>query len=489
MLHFHSTRLRRVIALVLTVLLLVSLTGCFKDKEPDSTGENNDPIPSQSQTQTDPPETDPPETQAPETEPPETEAPTAPPETKPNPNAVYGVVEAEKLNIRKEPDAGAEKAGYYVKDDRVEILETKNGWGRTQHGWILLEYIRLDSGVLPESGSDEPDNAGPDAEITSDGNTKALGYGVITLGTLNVRTGPGTKYDAVTTVSISQRYAYYQKSGNWARIDKGWISMSYFYVEGTTGEGSGSGTVTGSGVNIRSGPGTDYDKVDAYAKDTKVTILAQVNGWGYTGKGWVSMTYVTMEKQEARTGTVTAESLNIRKEPDIQAEKVGTYAKDTKITVLETRSGWGRTDKGWVSLDYVKFDDAAETPKTQTGTVTATNLNIRKEPKIDSESLGGYKQGDKVEILETKDGWGRTNKGWISLDYVKLDNAKARTVSEAGQTGTVTASGLYIRKEPNKAAESLGWYVKGDQVTILETRDGWGRTDLGWIKLEYVELS
>jgi uncharacterized protein YgiM (DUF1202 family) len=405
-----------VIALALMVLMLVALTGCFKDKEPDST---DDPIPSQSQVL--PPETDPPATEAPETEPPETQAPTEPSseptENKPNSQGVYGIVEAEKLNIRKNPDAGAEKTGYYVKGDRINIQETKNGWGRTQHGWILLEYIQLDSGVIAD-----PENPIGSEEITSDGNTKALGKGVVTLGSLNVRTGPGTNHDAIDTVSLCQQFSYFQKSGNWVRIEKGWISLSYFYVEGTTGEGSGSGTVTGEGVNIRSGPGVNFEKVGAYNKDAKVTILAQVNGWGYTEKGWVSMSYVAMEKQTARTATVTADTLNIRKEPDVKSEKVDTYAKDTKITVLETRNGWGRTDKGWVSLDYVKFDDStAEAPKTQKGTITATNLNIRKEPKIDSESLGGYKKGETVEILETKDGWGRTDKGWISLDYVKLD--------------------------------------------------------------------
>lgn len=488
MLHSHPIRLRRILSLMLIILLLSSLTGCFKDKEPDSTGDSQNPQPSETQTQTTPPETQPPETLPPETIPPTTQAPE--PTGNPSGNySVFGIVTAEKLNIRKEPNAEADKAGYYVKDDRVEILETKNGWGRTQHGWILLEYIQLDSGVLPEPGTtEEPDNAGPDEEITSDGNTKSLGNGVVTLGTLNVRTGPGTKFDAITTVSYCQRYAYYQKSGNWVRIDKGWISLSYFYVEGSTGEGAGTGTISGSGVNIRTGPGTGFDKSGAYEKDTKVTILTQVNGWGYTEKGWVSMNYVTMKQRPTGKGTVKADSLNIRKEGKIDAEKVGTYEKGAVIEILEVKGDWGRTDKGWVHLDYVTMSESTQTNTTKKGTITATNLNIRKEPKIDSESLGGYKQGEQVEILETKDGWGRTDKGWISLDYVKFEETKAKTVTEAGQTGTVTASGLYIRKEPNREAESLGWYSKGDKVTILEVKDGWGRTDKGWICLDYVKL-
>ena len=495
MLHPFFTRPRKVLALVLTVLLLVSLTGCFKDKEPDSTGGNENPIPSQSQTQTDPPETDPPETKAPETEPPETQAPeTDPPETQPpatNPasTSVFGTVTPEKLNIRKEPSTAAAKAGYYVKGDRIEITETKSGWGRTKHGWVLLEYVQMESENLPESGTnDQPDNAGPDDVITSDGNTKALGHGVVTIGSLNVRTGPGTKYEAIGKVSLCKRFAYYQKSGSWVRIEKGWISLSYFYVEGTTGEGAGTGTIFGADVNIRSGPGTDFDRVGTYKENTKITVLAQVDNWIYTEKGWVNGNYVAMTVHPTGKGTVTADTLNIRKSAKVDSEKVGEYTKNTVIEILEVKGDWGRTDKGWVSLQYVKMDESA-TVKTQKGTVTASSLYIRKEPKKDGEILGSYNKDDKVEILETKDGWGRTDKGWISLDYVKLDNAKAKTVTEAGQSGTVTASGLYIRKEPTTNAESLGWYREGDKVTVLETKDGWGRTDLGWIKLEYVKLS
>ena len=121
MLHSHPIRLRRILSLMLIILLLSSLTGCFKDKEPDSTGDSQNPQPSETQTQTTPPETQPPETLPPETLPPTTQAPE--PTSNPSGNySVFGIVTAEKLNIRKEPNAEADKAGYYVKDDRVEIL-------------------------------------------------------------------------------------------------------------------------------------------------------------------------------------------------------------------------------------------------------------------------------------------------------------------------------------------------------------------------------
>ena len=52
-------------------------------------------------------------------------------------------------------------------------------------------------------------------------------------------------------------------------------------------------TVTPSnGVNIRSGPGTGYGKVGAYPIGTVVDVLEERDGWGRTNKGWVSLAYL-----------------------------------------------------------------------------------------------------------------------------------------------------------------------------------------------------
>ena len=52
-------------------------------------------------------------------------------------------------------------------------------------------------------------------------------------------------------------------------------------------------TVTPSiGVNIRSGPGTNYGKVGAYPMGTVVDVLEARDGWGRTTKGWVSLAYL-----------------------------------------------------------------------------------------------------------------------------------------------------------------------------------------------------
>lgn len=55
------------------------------------------------------------------------------------------------------------------------------------------------------------------------------------------------------------------------------------------------------GVNIRSGPGTGYSKVGAYACGTVVAVTAAQGGWGQTAKGWVALEYLEAVEGAQRT--------------------------------------------------------------------------------------------------------------------------------------------------------------------------------------------
>ena len=281
-------------------------------------------------------------------------------ETQPAPIDVdvnMGTVIAGKLNIREDAGSKYDAVGSYVRGDRIEILETKTVedtvWGRTKQGWIGMGYVRMD-GVEPEP---DPDAEANNTSVMSDGTYTVLGYGVVDLGELNVRRGPGTQYGKLGTVKQSVRYAYYQIQDGWVRIEDGWISGEYFYLEGTEAEDALFGVVTIDNLNIRTGPNTDFRSVGTYAKGDEVEILAQVHRWGYTEKGWISLEYVEERIPDYNTGTgkVTI-GLNIRKEPSADSETVGSYALGETVTITEVKDGWGKTDKGWINLHYVDFD-------------------------------------------------------------------------------------------------------------------------------------
>jgi hypothetical protein len=76
--------------------------------------------------------------------------------------------------------------------------------------------------------------------------------------------------------------------------------------------------------------------------------------------------------------------------------------------------------KTWQALEQVV---SAPTPKPQNGklgVVTASALNIRRQPSITAPKVGFYRQGEKITILSEQDSWYLTDRGFISKQYVRL---------------------------------------------------------------------
>lgn len=139
---------------------------------------------------------------------------------------------------------------------------------------------------------------------------------------------------------------------------------------------------------------------------------------------------------------------------------------------------------------------AVSTESTTTGKVSTSNgLNIRQEPSTIGAVVGNYDDGTIITILEIKDGWGRTDQGWVSLNYVTtMDGTSMVDIDqmEPAVDGTAPAEienefkELNIREKPDKSSAVVGAYPNGTIVTILETQDDWGKTDQGWIHMDYV---
>lgn len=292
------------------------------------------------------------------TEEPGTDEPSEPTATTPKEpeETIRGMVNVNGLNIREEPNTNAKVLGNYDKGDVVTILETKNGWGRTGKGWINMQYISTGT----NNNDDDKDNT------TGNGSTTVIGKGIVTASELNIREAANTTADRVGSYRAGDRVEILEKSGNWGRTSKGWISLDYVYQDGTTGKNTAKGIVEVDGLNIRSGPGTGYGAVGSYNSGARVNILEQFtfNGvkWGCTDKGWISMEYVYVDGtgEDILYGTVTGDELNIRSGPGTGYGSVGKLNSGDEVEILYTVEvngvTWGNIDKGWISMDYVDLN-------------------------------------------------------------------------------------------------------------------------------------
>ena len=109
------------------------------------------------------------------------------------------------------------------------------------------------------------------------------------------------------------------------------------------------------GVNIRSGPGTSYGKVGAYPCGAVVDVLEARDGWGRTGKGWVSLAYLEAVEGPQR---VTDNGIAIQEHIISGGRKNrpdrGTNP-DTYITIHET----GNAAKGADAAAHAAYLDSA----------------------------------------------------------------------------------------------------------------------------------
>ena len=82
--------------------------------------------------------------------------------------------------------------------------------------------------------------------------------------------------------------------GTWGNLyGYGWVGLGY--VKRISGNAlPKNGTVkVNSTLNVRKGPGTDYDKLRSLRNGTAVRIVATYNGWGLLSDGgWVSLSYI-----------------------------------------------------------------------------------------------------------------------------------------------------------------------------------------------------
>lgn len=358
-----------------------------------------------------------------------------------------GTVAVNELYIRKSASQSSEKVGSLKSGARVEILEKKGDWGRIEQGWISLQYVKLDGTASNNGGSTGGNNTNNSTgKVDGNGSTKVISKGIVVAKELNVRSGAGTDHEQIASLPYGTRVEIMEKNGNWGRVKQGWISLGYVFIDGSNTDNKKDGTVTGDGVNIRSGPGTNYDPVGSLNSGDEVTVLFTLKvgntTWGNIKQGWISMTYVDLGDDS-----------------------------DDDVWV-----GDKETDKGNGSTK-VQFR----------GIVTADKLNIRKSADGDSDSVGSYKYGARVEILEEDGDWGRTNKGWISLDYVYADGT-----GDGGDGGYVT-SGLNIRSGPGTNYDVVGSLEEDDWVDVLFTLkvngETWYNIEDGWISAAYVRIS
>ena len=238
----------------------------------------------------------------------------------------------------------------------------------------IMDYLESNV-ILNNSGSN---NSGSSTTTTTQSGTIKVS------GALNVRSGAGTSYSVIGSLSNGANVEIVETSGSWYKIKYGsgygYVSKDYVTVSSSSSNsGSSSSTTTQSGtikvsdaLNVRSGAGTSYSVIGSLSNGANVEIVETSGSWYKikygSGYGYVSKDYVTIntrsiaENTVLREGTAVTLALKVRDESNYESTVMGTIAMGEKVSVLEDKGEWSKIKyngkTGYILNEYVDFNIA-----------------------------------------------------------------------------------------------------------------------------------
>lgn len=343
---------------------------------------------------------------------------------------------------------------------------------------------------LVESADTEPETTEAPTEAPTEPEKDNL---AIVKEQLSVRSSPSTGSPVNAVLDAGEKVEVIRADGvngvQWAYIiasstgTKGWVNTESLDMSNVE-----------SIMSPTSTPGAVENNNNTTGTDTNTTTNSNTS----TNNSTTSTTGTSY-------GTVTATELRVRADASTDSAIVGSYKNGNRVTILETKNGWGRVKEGWISLQYVRMDGTAG-QNACTGTITATELIVRNGPGKSFNKVSSVTKGQTVEILDqvSAEGavWGNIKGGWICMDYVNVNGSVGGTISGSTSTGTtsgngigtatVTGNGLNIREGAGLSYKTVGGMAYGESAVVYERQqaDGytWGRTDKGWICLDYTNF-
>lgn len=340
--------------------------------------------------------------------------------------------------------------------------------------------------LIESAESTEPEETEPPTETPTEPPKENV---AIVKEQLNVRSSPSTGSNVTTQLDAGEEVEV-------LRVEPvNEVTWAYIYSE----ENSVKGWVPTSMLDMSNVQSAAQDPSSTPAGNENAAANANAEENAESSQSNITSTGSTK-------GVVTASELNIRKEASSNSARVGGYVYGDRITITETSGSWGKTNKGWVSMDYV-YVDGNNGKNRCSGTVSATQLTVRSGPGTTYDSVSTLAQGAKVDVLEQiKVGnavWGAVKGGWISMAYINVTSGSAlspnttNTTANDGNTSsigtaTVTSNGLYIRSGAGTNYDIVDALAKGASVAVLEKKEvngaTWGRTAKGWICLDYTDM-
>jgi cell wall-associated NlpC family hydrolase len=228
-------------------------------------------------------------------------------------------------------------------------------------------------------------------------------------------------------------------------------------------------TTAADPTNVRSGPGSEYDKLAELPAGTPLQLLAQANGW-YQARldnsriVWVAAELLNLTRQTTervpdataipapppeRVGMVAQAGLNLRDGPGTAYVGMTKLTAGSQLDLLARYNDWFQVQTaegqvGWVLSQYLtiaqgvtdRVEIIASVPSPNPalrGRTSERNVNLRGGPGIAYPQVGRLGAGEQLDLLGRYQDWLKIRtpdgaSGWISNELVDVSDFIARRV-------------------------------------------------------------
>ena len=250
-----------------------------------------------------------------------------------------------------------------------------------------------------------------------------------------------------------------------------------------------------SSLNLRSGPGYEYQIVGTASRNDWVSIQQALGGWDYvtvvrTGQtGYMVDSFLKRESGGASgVGVVSNPSssgfLNLREYPSYSAKVLGIYYNGATCQVISQSNGWYMVEidgmLGYFRQEYLKVSGGT------VARVTAANgkpVNLRSGPSMSYSVTASIPVNDQVTVLLKGNGFWYVHwqdvSGYMSSAYL----SEAVVIVPSGDTQPETdgylivaspnAGKVNMRAQPSTSAKVLMQYTNGTRLEVIEGGLNW----------------